>query len=218
VTRIPPELNTIDKLNEHFKKFGSIVNIQVYEPPSFSFSFLSFPFLSLTERLKYMLPSISHVQLDPLNKQAFVQFTSNAEALLALRAPEAVMGNRFIQVYLKREEQQQEGGQPPAIPQPAPRPVRLTRFQPWVSLFVFTYFFSLFFSSFLLYLGAETDAGVRRPAAHADVQNGHVAGGPACRGGGKEPRRAQEEAAGAPQQATGAAEGTSTPRSCNRLI
>lgn len=29
VARIPPELNTIDKLNEHFKKFGNIVNIQV---------------------------------------------------------------------------------------------------------------------------------------------------------------------------------------------
>jgi len=33
VTRIPPELNTIDKLNEHFKKFGSIVNIQVIISP-----------------------------------------------------------------------------------------------------------------------------------------------------------------------------------------
>lgn len=29
VRRIPPELNNITKLNEHFSKFGTIVNIQV---------------------------------------------------------------------------------------------------------------------------------------------------------------------------------------------
>lgn len=29
VRNIPPELNTITKLNEHFSKFGTIVNIQV---------------------------------------------------------------------------------------------------------------------------------------------------------------------------------------------
>jgi RNA recognition motif-containing protein len=29
VVNIPFELNTIDKLNEHFKRFGKIINIQV---------------------------------------------------------------------------------------------------------------------------------------------------------------------------------------------
>jgi hypothetical protein len=63
------------------------------------------------------------LQLDPANKQAFVQFTSNAEALLALRSPEAVMNNRFIQVYLKKDEAQEGGAPAPVVPQP-PRPVR----------------------------------------------------------------------------------------------
>lgn len=31
VARIPAELNTIEQLNSHFKKFGTIVNIQVYD-------------------------------------------------------------------------------------------------------------------------------------------------------------------------------------------
>lgn len=58
-------------------------------------------------------------QLDPANKQAFVQFTSHFEALLALRSPEAVMGNRFIQVYLKKDEHQQQQ-QPSTRPSSAP--------------------------------------------------------------------------------------------------
>lgn len=29
ISSIPPELNSIDKLNSHFKQFGTIVNIQV---------------------------------------------------------------------------------------------------------------------------------------------------------------------------------------------
>lgn len=29
VRQIPPELNNISKLNEHFSKFGTIVNLQV---------------------------------------------------------------------------------------------------------------------------------------------------------------------------------------------
>jgi len=99
VTRIPPELNTIDKLNEHFKKFGSIVNIQ----------------------------------LDPANGQAFVQFTSHEGALLALRSPEAVMGNRFIHVYLRKDEPAQQPSQTqPSTPKttpPKPLPTS-TRLQP----------------------------------------------------------------------------------------
>jgi RNA-binding protein 26 len=65
--------------------------------------------------------NIVNIQLDPANKQAFVQFTSNAEALLALRSPEAVMNNRFIQVYLKKDEAQEGGAPAPVVPQP-PRP------------------------------------------------------------------------------------------------
>jgi RNA-binding protein 26 len=72
----------------------------------------------------------SHLlQLDPANKQAFVQFTSNAEALLALRSPEAVMGNRFIQVYLKKDEAQEGGAPAPVAAQP-PKPVRFTAHTP----------------------------------------------------------------------------------------
>ncbi|KAL6077879.1 putative PRP38 family domain-containing protein [Balamuthia mandrillaris] len=70
VTRIPAESNNIETLNSHFKKFGTIVNIQI----------------------------------EPHENKAHVQFTSHAEALKAFRSPEPVLSNRFIGVYLRKED------------------------------------------------------------------------------------------------------------------
>lgn len=120
MARIPQELNTISQLNAHFQKFGNIVNIQVRTTFP-TYSHMSCGSVSLPGFCLLLLVLL--LQLDPANKQAFVQFTSNAEALLALRSPEAVMNNRFIQVYLKKDEAQEGGAPAPVVPQP-PRPVR----------------------------------------------------------------------------------------------
>ncbi|KAH3756755.1 RNA-binding protein 26 [Pelomyxa schiedti] len=65
VVGIPKHLNRIELLNEHFSKFGTILNLQV----------------------------------KPQSNRAFVQFSTHEEAMAAIQSPDAVCGNRFIQVF-----------------------------------------------------------------------------------------------------------------------
>jgi RNA-binding protein 26 len=85
ITNIPPDLNSIDKLNSHFKKFGTVVNLQV----------------------KFAA------------NKAYVQYTTHAEAVRAMRAVDAVLGNRFIKVFwAHRPDEPQPGATSPtgAVP------------------------------------------------------------------------------------------------------
>lgn len=70
VRSLPDESNNIVKLNEHFSKFGKVVNIRL------------------------------HVQANGIAdaKAAVVEFSTVAEAMQAHRSQEAVFGNRFIKV------------------------------------------------------------------------------------------------------------------------
>jgi len=61
-------LNSIAHLNNHFAKYGTLVNVQV------------------------------HFEGDP--SSALVTFSSPIEAELAVSSPEAVMGMRFIKMFL----------------------------------------------------------------------------------------------------------------------
>jgi len=70
VVSIPHNLNTVGKLDEHFSKFGHIINIEVLQS----------------------------------QKKAVVKFSSHAEALKAIKSPEAVLGNRFIKVFWVTDE------------------------------------------------------------------------------------------------------------------
>ncbi|KAI8052230.1 hypothetical protein BDF22DRAFT_687200 [Syncephalis plumigaleata] len=81
VENISPEQCALDQVNDYFRRFGTIVNIQV----------------------------------DPVNRQALVQFSSNAEAYAAYSCQDAVFGNRFIKVFWHerlQNEHWQQGGTP----------------------------------------------------------------------------------------------------------
>jgi RNA-binding protein 26 len=65
VENMSPEQCALDQVNDYFRRFGTIVNIQV----------------------------------DPNNRQALVQFSSNVEAYAAYSCQDAVFGNRFIKVF-----------------------------------------------------------------------------------------------------------------------
>jgi hypothetical protein len=64
-------LNTIAHLNNHFAKYGTLVNVQV------------------------------HFEGDP--SSALVTFSSPMEAEAAVASPEAVLGMRFIRIFLHTE-------------------------------------------------------------------------------------------------------------------
>lgn len=84
IANIPEELCVIDCMNEHFKRFGRIVNM--------------------------------HVR--PNHRNAFIQFSSRAEAVAALDAPDPVLNTPAITVKWANS---QKGGQPrggPGAPPP----------------------------------------------------------------------------------------------------
>lgn len=65
-------LNSIAHLNNHFAKYGTLVNVQV------------------------------HFEGDP--SSALVTFSSPTEAEAAVNSPEAVLGMRFIRIFLHTEK------------------------------------------------------------------------------------------------------------------
>eukprot|EP01088_Endostelium_zonatum_P020584 TRINITY_DN765_c0_g1_i1.p1 TRINITY_DN765_c0_g1~~TRINITY_DN765_c0_g1_i1.p1 ORF type:complete len:673 (-),score=225.83 TRINITY_DN765_c0_g1_i1:55-2073(-) len=79
VTKIPPEVNNMKRINEHFSKFGTILSIQI----------------------------------DQSVHRAYVQFDNPSQALAAVRCPEAVLENRFIQVHMRHSD---------SSPNPNPNP------------------------------------------------------------------------------------------------
>ena len=78
---VPAELCTIELLHEHFKKFGTLVNVQV----------------------------------QPIEKQAKVQFATHEEAMAAYRTPEAVLGNRFISTHFEADPHEMKPPNGPSL-------------------------------------------------------------------------------------------------------
>jgi RNA recognition motif-containing protein len=100
IVNIPLELNTIDKLHEHFKKFGQIINIQVArERRECKKCFL----LGTVLKRSNVLTS---VQVMPDKGKAQIQFSTKTEARAAMRSTEAVLNNRFIKIYWAREQKE----------------------------------------------------------------------------------------------------------------
>ena len=87
IQKIPPHQNRIDLLNDHFQKFGSIVNIKV-------------GCAGITD-------SVDGEKLDP--ESALIQYSSPFEANRAYRSTEPVLNNRFIKVFWARDREQSEG-------------------------------------------------------------------------------------------------------------
>ena len=94
VKNIPPGLNTIAHLNNHFAKFGTLVNVQV---TIYFFSFLRV----ICETEKLPLFQI-HYQGD--HSAALVSFAQSHEASAAMNSSEAVFGNRFIKMFFNNPD------------------------------------------------------------------------------------------------------------------
>ncbi|POI33195.1 hypothetical protein CIB84_003053, partial [Bambusicola thoracicus] len=124
--KVPPELNNISKLNEHFSKFGNLVNLQVAyqgDPEGALIQFatheeakkaissteavLNNRFIKVYWHREGSAPQIQTTaqkvayQGDP--EGALIQFATHEEAKKAISSTEAVLNNRFIKVYWHRE-------------------------------------------------------------------------------------------------------------------
>ncbi|OTF77158.1 RNA recognition rrm/rnp domain-like protein [Euroglyphus maynei] len=87
IQKIPPHQNRIDLLNDHFQKYGSIVNIKV--------------------GCAGMTDAVDGEKLDP--ESALIQYSSPFEANRAYRSTEPVLNNRFIKVFWARDREQSDG-------------------------------------------------------------------------------------------------------------
>lgn len=92
VKKIPPELNNIAKLNEHFAAFGSIVNMQVILCHGLLFHSLYFSANTTS------LPSFQ-VRFNGEADSALITYASRGEAMAAYKSPQPVLNNRFIKVF-----------------------------------------------------------------------------------------------------------------------
>ncbi len=117
-------MNTIAKLNEHFSKFGNIVNLQVSSALAFPYSWYStfemnvfFPWFithmsvptrktnASIESCLHRLFQIKH-EGDP--GAALISFTTNNEASAAYHSSEPVFNNRFIKLFWHNKEKANE--------------------------------------------------------------------------------------------------------------
>lgn len=91
VINIPPELLKIDKLNEFFAQFGTIVNLQVRVGVGGRGRHVGgVGPAAVTEAQRG-----SVAQLHPENRTASIHFSAPGEATRAVRSREAVFGNRY---------------------------------------------------------------------------------------------------------------------------
>lgn len=88
--KIPSGLNDIMHLNNHFSKFGKIVNIQVI-----FFHFVQKIFFEWCNNFFFCIKVC--YEDDP--EAALITFSSHTEANVAYKSTEAVLNNRFIKVF-----------------------------------------------------------------------------------------------------------------------
>ncbi len=84
IRKIPVESNTISKLNEHFSKFGTVTNVQVFSSSKIQQIFHLF-FLQIA--------------FDGSPDSALVAYSTFQEAETAYRNPEPLFNNRFIKIF-----------------------------------------------------------------------------------------------------------------------
>ena len=94
VKNIPPGLNTIAHLNNHFAKFGTLVNVQVRTINLFCRNETTYIFLYLHFQI--------HYQGD--HSAALVSYAQSQEASAAMNSSEAVFGNRFIKMFFNNPD------------------------------------------------------------------------------------------------------------------
>ena len=93
VRNIPPSLNNIGLMNNHFGRFGTLVNVQVH------FEGIIFRQCGDISSVFKCLPFCAG---DPAS--ALISFSSPMEAEAAMNSSEAVLANRFIRVFYHQDK------------------------------------------------------------------------------------------------------------------